>query len=357
MLKKIFVTTTILVASLPLFAQTETEKPVKKSFNFSGYVDGYYRYDFKQNTSNNRTSFTNSHNALQLGMASMKFEGSTGKIGFVADLGMGKRANEFDYNDAGLAKGVKQLYATYAHADWLKITLGTWATHVGYELVDPNANKNYSMSYMFSWGPFSHTGIKADFTSGKSGFMIGLSNPTDFRTTPAHTKKFVIAQYSLAASDAVKLYLNYVGGFGLDSLKKRQVDLVATVKLSDKFNIGYNATYQHTQSETYIAKKTHEGSKSWWGSAVYLNLDATSKTSFTLRSEVFNDKHQLTALGAAPTGASIFANTISCNLKAGAVTFIPELRFESSKENVYYTKSGGATSSTKSLLLAAVYTF
>ena len=39
----------------------------------------------------------------------------------------------------------------------------SWATHVGYELVDAYLNRNYSMSYMFSYGPFFHTGIKADF--------------------------------------------------------------------------------------------------------------------------------------------------------------------------------------------------
>ena len=350
-------TTIISVVSLPLFAQNSAEKKEKKNFNFSGYIDGYYRYDLAKTAANNRTSFTNSHNAFQLGMASVKFEGTSGKLGFVADLGIGKRANEFDYNDVGLAKGIKQLYATYTATDWLKISAGSWATHVGYELVDPNANKNYSMSYMFSWGPFSHTGIKADITSGKSGFMVGISNPTDYRTTPAHTKKFLIAQYSYSASDALKFYLNYVGGFGLDSLKRRQVDIVASAKLSTKLNIGYNATYQYTHAETAFAKRSNEVSKSWWGSAIYLNFDATEKTSFSLRSELFNDKNQLTALNAAPMGASIFANTFSTNIKLKALTLIPELRLEKSKENVFYTKDGGNKSSSASLLLAAVYNF
>lgn len=350
-------TTIISVVYLPLFAQNTAEKTEKKNFNFSGYIDGYYRYDFAKTEANNRTSFTNSHNAFQLGMASVKFEGTSGKLGFVADLGIGKRANEFDYNDQGLAKGIKQLYVSYTAADWLKLSAGTWATHVGYELVDPNLNRNYSMSYMFSWGPFSHTGIKADITSGKNSFMVGISNPTDYRTTPAHTKKFAIAQYSFAASDNIKLYVNYVGGFGMDSVKKRQLDAVVTAKLNDKFNIGYNATFQYTQCETALAKRLNESSKSWWGSAVYINVDASDKTSFTLRSEIFNDKNQLTALSAAPMGASIFANTLSANIKLKALTLIPELRLEKSKENVFYTKDGGYSSSSANLLLAAVYSF
>lgn len=346
-----------MVASHPIFAQVASEKTEKSSLQISGYIDGYYRFDAAKNLANNRTSFTNSHNSVELGMASLKFEGTKGKLGFVADLGAGKRANEFDYNDVGIARGIKQLYATYAPAEWIKFTAGSWATHVGYELVDPATNKNYSMSYMFSWGPFSHTGIKADFTKGKHAVMIGLSNPTDFRTTPINSKKFLIAQYALSASDNVKFYLNYVGGTGLDSIKKNQFDLVATAKLSSSFNIGYNATYQSTKFVSNTAIKSNEGSKAWWGSAVYLNLNVTEKMGITLRSEQFNDKNQLTALSSAPLGACIFAQTLSSTIKKGSILFIPEVRYESSKQNVFYTKSGGQTSTSTSFLLAAVYSF
>ncbi|WP_205127408.1 outer membrane beta-barrel protein, partial [Okeania hirsuta] len=42
------------------------------------------------------------------------------------------------------------------------------------------ANFNYSTSYMFSYGPFSHTGLKLDISS-ESGFsfMAAILNPTD----------------------------------------------------------------------------------------------------------------------------------------------------------------------------------
>lgn len=357
MIKKIIVTAITLAVTYPLFAQIATEKTENKNFTISGFADAYYRFDLAKTKANNRSSFTNSHNSLELGMASLKFEGTTGKFGFLADLGIGKRANEFDYNDVGLARGIKQLYATYAPKDWVKLTLGSWATHVGYELVDPAANKNYSMSYMFSWGPFSHTGMKADFTVGKHAFMIGISNPTDFRTTTRNTKKFLVAQYSIAATDALKFYVNYVSGTGIDSIKKRQIDLVATAKVSNKFNLGFNGTYQYTRSVTSASLKANETSKAWCGSAVYLNYDITNTSGITVRSEYFNDKHQLTALNSASVGAGIFANTLSFNIKKGSCTFIPELRYESSKQNIFYTKNGGSTSSATSLLLAAIYTF
>ena len=51
--------------------------------------------------------------------------------------------------------------------------MGKWATHVGYELADAYLNRNYSMDYMFSYGPFSHTGLKADIGLGVKRFYDG----------------------------------------------------------------------------------------------------------------------------------------------------------------------------------------
>jgi hypothetical protein len=58
----------------------------------------------------------------------------------------------------------------------------------------------------------------------------------------------------------------------------------------------------------------------------------------------------------APYGATILANTLSFNIKAGPLTFIPELRVESASKNVFVTKTG-TSSSTGSALIAAIYKF
>ena len=63
-----------------------------------------------------------------------------------------------------------------------KVTAGSFGTHIGYELLDAVDNKNYSMSYAFTNGPFFNTGIKAQYTAGKVSFMAGVSNPTDFKS-------------------------------------------------------------------------------------------------------------------------------------------------------------------------------
>jgi hypothetical protein len=359
MLRKILVSAIAMAVTVNSFAQeevkTETPEEKKPATTISGFADVYYRYDFAKNPANNRTSFTNSHNSFELGMASLRLDHSFGKVSMTADLGFGKRAQEFSYNETGIVAAIKQLYVSYQATEWLKLTMGSWATHVGYELVDAPANRNYSMSYMFSWGPFFHTGLKGEATFGKSGFMLGVSNPTDYKTAPLDSKKYLIAQYSYAFTDNVKAYLNYVGGQRpADSAKTNQFDLVVTGKVSDKFNIGFNGTIASNKFQT--AGKYDEAKK-WWGSAVYLNVDPSAKFGLTLRSEYFSDKDQLVAMSLAPVGAAIFANTLSANFRVGGLTIIPEVRFETSSEKVFFDSESAAKSSAASVLLAAVYKF
>jgi Putative beta-barrel porin-2, OmpL-like. bbp2 len=368
MLQKIFATGTFLFTVLFSFAQiasvsepvkpaeapiTETPAPEKKPFlNITGSADIYYRYDFNKQVGNNRTSFTNTHNDFALGMASVKFEHTGSKVGIVADLGYGQRAKEFAYNDEGITQAIKQLYITYSPADWLKFTAGTWATHIGYELVDPQLNRNYSMSYMFTNGPFTHTGLKVDVTKGKHGFMLGISNATDYRTLPDGQidKKFVIAQYSVAPSEKVKLYLNYVGGQGPDTAKSSQIDIVATATVTKKFSAGFNGTVYSTKQWNGV-KNSDE--KKWWGAAVYLNVDPQDWFGLTLRSEIFNDKDALKGFN-----SSLFVNTLSANFKVEGFTFIPEIRIESAGDKIYADKTGAfAKKGAASFLLAAVYKF
>ncbi len=335
-------------------ATAEEIKPAPTTITAS--VDVYYRYNFSNSktSTNNLTSFTNSQNSFELGMASVKLEHSIGKVGVVADLGFGRRAKEFSYNDNDNLAAIKQLYVTYSPWENVKLTGGSWATHVGYELVDAYANRNYSMSYMFSYGPFFHTGLKADFTVGKSGFMVGLANPTDYKTA-SFSKKYLIAQYSVASkNDNVKAYLNFAAGKPNDSTRYNQIDLVATTVLTEMFSLGYNGTVA-----TFAPKVDGKfgSGDSWWGTALYLNYDPVKTFGLTLRSEYFSDKHQLNVFSSAGDGGNIFANTLSGNFKIDNLTLIPELRYEHARENIYTKPDGGGDKGATSFILAAVYKF
>ncbi|MFV0605756.1 MAG: outer membrane beta-barrel protein [Niabella sp.] len=359
MRKILFLTSSTVVMSTALFAQT-TEEPTteKGTLQINGSVDAYYRYNFANAKSvpatNNYTSFTNSQNSIELGMASLKAAYTNGKAAIVVDIGFGSRAREFSYaeepdglgNGSSLLQAVKQAYITYDPTENIKISAGKWGTHLGYEVLDPQLNRNYSMSYMFSYGPFSHTGLKADFSFGEGfGLMAGVANPTDY-VSASFAKKNVIAQFS-KTSDNFNAYLNYVGGKDLDDNNINQLGLTATGTISDMLSLGYDGTVK-------MVDFSGGSSGKWWGSALYINIDPTENFGLTLRGEYFDDEDDnITGLG-----SSIFAGTLSLNFKpANGLAIIPEFRFDNAKDAVFYKSNGTMIKNTGSFLVAAVYSF
>jgi hypothetical protein len=357
MLRKIFLS---VLSMLFMYALVMGQDSTKKSnLSVTGSLDAYYRYNFNnakdQGALNNFTSFTNSQNSFELGMASVKLEHSVGKVGAVLDLGVGKRAQEFSYieGDANATQNgffsmaaIKQAYVTYAPSEKVKFTMGKFATHVGYELLDPQLNRNYSMSYLFSYGPFSHTGIKADITpSDHVGFMLGISNPIDMAFANFE-KKFFLAQFHAATADGkLSGYLNYVGGKTQADDASNQIDLVLTGAVSDKFSIGYNGSLKSV-------KPAGGDANSWWGSALYLNADPSSTVGLTLRGEYFDDKKSVAGFG-----TSFFETTLSVDVKIDQLTIIPEFRLDNAKDPVFTKNSGATAKSSASFLLAAIYSF
>jgi hypothetical protein len=356
MLRKI---SSLAIFTVALGSYVEAQDSTKKSaLVITGSVDAYYRYNFHNakdsGITNNYTSFTNSHNSFELGMASVRADYTTGKVTGTVDLGFGRRAEEFSYNEksTGLGTAIKQAYISVAATDKLKFTMGKWATHIGYEVVDAYMNRNYSMSYMFSFGPFFHTGLKAEYTAGKFGFMLGVANPTD-NVTASFSKKMGLAQASYTSEGGnLKAFLNYQGGKDLAENTVNQVDLVVNGIINDKFSIGYNGTVQS------VKPNGKSSGDSWWGSALYLNADPSKTFGLTLRGEYFDDKNAVSGFSsAAGLGTSVIAATLSGNIHIENLTIIPEFRLDSSKDPIFTKNPNEGVKSTGTFILAATWHF
>ena len=349
----LFILLTVSVLQSVFAQDADTSSKKSAPVVITGSIDGYYRYNFnnpKDPPYNNLTSFTRSHNSFELGMASIRADHSFGKVSATIDLGFGARAESFSYNDAGTRFAIKQAYISYAPWQAVKFTFGTWATHIGYEMADAYLNRNYSMSYMFTNGPFTHTGLKADISlGGKTAMMIGISNPTDFRTAPGMPKS-VIAQFSTGTKDdKFKAYLNLVAGKQSDFKKLVQPDLVALYAISPEFSIGFNGTLQEVKLD---ADSTGRFSNyQWWGTALYLNVDPLTWFGLTLRGEYIGDRGGYLGLNHA------FAPTVSANFKISNLTIIPEFRFDNTGNRIFRTADGATAASSGSFLVAATCHF
>ena len=165
-MKKITLLFTLLIC-INTFAQDATEE--KKKFTFSGTVDAYYQTNltstdeaaFGTNSDEFQsfgTSFAN-ETGFALGMANaiIGYESANAKVGAVADLVFGPRGDAAigqDDGDGDKGYYLNQLYAYWNVSESTKLTFGRFNTYLGYEVISPTGNFNYSTSYYFQMGHF-----------------------------------------------------------------------------------------------------------------------------------------------------------------------------------------------------------
>lgn len=337
-----------------LFGQADSTKKADAPLTISGQVDAYYRATSNKVNGSN-TSYTLQQGSIGLGMANVVVAKDNGKIGFVADIMFGPRAEETNYAYVGSSAFVKQLFITYKPTDKLKFTAGNFMTFVGYELVEAANNLNYSMSYNYTNGPFFHTGLKADiaFTDKFAG-MIGVFDQTDSKGyyglkadyEGLETKKKMVGGQLSYISGPFKIYVNALSGKGGDSTLATTFDVTTSYQVTEKFGAGFNFISQTASKESDKA--------AWNGSALYLNYAFSPKFILAARGEMFNNKD---AIKYGVTDNTITAFTLSGNIKIDAFTIIPEIRFDSSKKSIWTDADGKAKASETSFILAAVYKF
>lgn len=232
-MKKTFFTVLSLLLTINIFAQDTTTKPEEEKKNpitFSGFVDTYFfgnlnapKSKYNLGASGFERAFDYKSGQFQVGMAQTKMTYSTAKVDGVIDLTFGNHADLGNYGNAlgrvlvdgkgatGTALAIKQAYITWKATDKLAITMGQWGTHIGYEVIDAPVNFNYSLSNLFTNGPFYHTGLKATLaTSAKSSLTFGVINGIDSKDDN-NSKLGLMGQFYVSPAEGWNLYANWIG--------------------------------------------------------------------------------------------------------------------------------------------------
>jgi hypothetical protein len=301
------------------------------------------------------------------------------KVGFTGDIVFGPRGRDAVF---GSPQGiVNQMFVYYKLSDKVTFNLGQFNTFLGYEVISPAVNFHYSTSYMFSWGPFNHTGLRADFNLG-GGLVAKLAvmNPTDIvEFNPVNT--YTLGGQIGHTSDKGGIWFNVLYGDQDGTLDKAdfageiiesagslfQADVTTGYNLSDKFYIGVNTSYQTIASgETFTAEGEVDDldgdATSFFGFAVYPKVTVSESFALGLRAEYFAlQKGHLADYGIIGrddkgTG-NVMAFTLSGNYKVAGLTIIPEVRMDQASEESFLNKDYEGSKSLASFTLAAVYKF
>jgi hypothetical protein len=311
----------------------------ESKLSVSGSVDTYYSTNLSTGAKGTNGILSDvPANGFGLGMANTVFTYETGKAGVVADLAFGPRANAANMymTPQGVIGAINQLYAYYNVNEKTTVTLGQFNTFYGYEVISPVANFNYSVSYLFGAGPFSHTGLKIDYAASEDlSLMLAVTNP---HGTYLGSNIEGNDDYQLGAQVGFKgQYFNFAygsDGFGFKDVL--YLDYTGGFDASESFYVGINAAYSNSDDADYSYK----------GIALYLENSFSDTFALGLRPELFSTTDN-------NVDASILALTLTGSTKlTDNLKVISELRYDNSDDVTFYGEK-----SVTGLTIAAVYSF
>ena len=323
-MKKIF---TLLLASFTFFAIAQEEEP---TLSISGTVDAYYQ-TYITSPDDVGTAFGTSfadETGFALGMANLVASYDLESTGVVADVVFGPRGDSAvgGYN-------LNQLYAYWNVTEGTTLTMGRFNTYLGYEVISPAGNFNYSTSYMFSSGPFSMVGLKGDFTIGETSLMLAIMNPTDVNNNT--TGGYALGAQFGYAGQFLNLY------YDNDEVLGFEVDYTGGFDVDDELFIGINAAYQVSNDAGF------------YGVALYPQYTVSDSFAVGLRGELFGLHDD-----SDDDLPSVFSTTLTGSYTVENLTIKPEIRLDSWSELEPYTDNDGlATDSLAAFTIAAIYSF
>ncbi len=339
-------------ASTPAVPPTEPKSRAwYEELSLNAFFSAGYLYNLNRPSTrmNALRVFDAEDNTFSIGVAEVSLQkpvSAPAEVGFRFDLDFGGVISPRTVSTGDTAGNfdLRQAFASWVApvGSGLRLDLGKFVTHTGYEVIEgyENYNDNYSRSFLFNYAiPFTHTGAKLSYTvSPMLSAMVMVANGWDAALSKTRGK-MVGAEVALTLIEPLSLVLNYCGGVenvapGGDEIRQL-FDAVAIFKATPWLTLGLNGDYGiETRS-----KVPNGADATWYGGAAYLRLDAPSGYGLAVRAEAFRDA------GGTRTGlgvpATIYEGTATAFYKLSSHFVVRgEFRLDGSKDGVYPQNDG-----------------
>lgn len=362
-----------LLAGVPTMAMAEEKMPEKpgvpsladimgaSGVSVSGYVDAGYNY-LSGNSfftggaptrvyDRERNSFT--MNMIDITVSKLPTEG----FGGLVDLNFGPDAN-VNASAGTNANDETDIQAAYVHyaSGPLMVIGGKFTTLAGAEVIKSPYNLNYSRSYLFGWGPFTHTGVRMTYAvNDKLSLIAGVNNGWDILKKSAvnDQRKTLELGFSAPSLGPVALAGSYYvgkepGNAGVSGTRNF-FDLVGTYNVTPALSFVVNAAHGTQEDAVTLGEKAK-----WWGVAGYANYKFSDMWRTALRLEHFDDKNG-------------FRSGVTQKLDSATLTlaYMPnehvelrgEVRADKSDKQSFLKTDGTAKDTQNSVGLQAIYKF
>lgn len=280
------------------------------SVDLGFYVDTTYQYVFNRGTTDElqlRSLYPDNQqfaiNAFTVSVSKTPtMEGGImDLLGFRGDILFGEQAPRLASN--GLESDVVDPYQAYLQflapvGNGINVYAGKFVTLAGYEVIEAKDDPNITRSILFGFAiPFTHTGVRADYTAGPLTLTAGLNNGwdqvKDLNDNVTIESQIAFSYSGGAVSDAWLGVTGYFGrepddlGFGGNGWREL-ITAVGTLTLMDKVTFIVDADFGWQQDVIFDEFGNDEG-VSWWGIAGYIVADLHPAVTLAVRAEYFDD--------------------------------------------------------------------
>jgi hypothetical protein len=305
----------LLAAANAAYSQ-EKPKGWWESITLNGFASVSYAWNFNdpKGKLTQLRSFDYDHNSFRVDGAELVLQRAAvnrGDFGFRIDFAAGAVARIgaarglFRDTTTGQALDIdlQQAFVSYIIplGRGLRVDFGKFVTPIGAELIDgyDGFNDNFSRSWLFTYGPFTHAGFKLSYSfhdmfSATVLVLNGWDNVVDNNAGKTYG-------LSLAITPTAKfsLYLNYMTGPERDNIDgdfRHLVDMVAVYKptkrltLMANFDVGIdqNSIEEPVDPLMPMAAPVKRDAK-WLMAVLYIRVNAHARFSVTARGELFYD--------------------------------------------------------------------
>lgn len=263
---------------------------------FGGLVDGYVSLqpDRGPLQGTQLRAFDGVANEIALSYAELTVDQAPAPVGFRLDLAFGPTADIVNSPDALAGydplSHVQQAFVAWKPGERWTLRLGRAVTQHGFEVIESNANWNYSRSLLFTWAiPFTHTGVSATYSPSDAVdltvfYVNGLNNAIDHNSF-----KSPGLQILARPSDRSLLAFSYNAFNEQPGHDGRWVSWDHALHLFDvvavfspaPFDLGLNVDVGHDLAV--------DGDRTFYGAAGYVQWAASERTKLGLRAEVLRD--------------------------------------------------------------------
>ncbi len=274
----------------------------------SGFVDGYYSYNFNKpaGRTNVLRNFDTRNNQFALNMAEIVFEKkpdpSNSRLGFRLDLDFGPATDLVHASEPGgreVYKVIQQAYGSYLApvGSGLQFDFGKFVTMHGAEVIETKDNWNYSRGLLFAWAiPYYHTGLRASYAFNDKVKVMGMVVNGWNNVEENNGAKTYGVMLGLNPTSKLAIIQNYMTGpeqANDDDHYRHLSDTTVTYTFNSKVAVMANYDYG-------FDRLTSGGKVHWHGVATYLRYVPHRKWAISPRFEWFDD-HDGYSTGVAQT--------------------------------------------------------